>query len=87
MTGFLNLPNFFNIKVMYPLIDSAFIKRIKHIFVSTLAKPQCDNVMQPDPRSGEGCNTLFNKGFANVDTRKRMLYRHCYIPSLQAQCL
>ena len=57
-------------------------KRIKHSFpVSTLAKPQCDNVLQPDPQSGEGCKTLLHEGFANVDTQKRMLYRHCYIPS------
>ena len=57
-------------------------KRIKILFrVSTFAKPECDNVLQPDPRSGEGCNTLLHEGFANVDTRKRMLYRHCYIPS------
>ena len=40
-------------------------------------------MLQPDPRSGEGCNTLLHEGFANVDTRKRMLYRHCciYLPS------
>ena len=44
-------------------------------------------MMQPDPRSGEGCITLLvlHEGFANTDTRKRMLYRHCYITSLQAQ--
>ena len=49
--------------------------------VSTFAKPECDNVLQPDPRSGEGRNTLLHEGFANVDTLKRMLYRHCYIPA------
>ena len=49
------------------------------------AKPECDNVLQPDPRSGEGCNTLLHKGFANADTWKRMLYYHCYMPSLPAQ--
>ena len=42
-------------------------------------------MLQPDRRSGEGCNTLLHEGFANVDTRKRMLYRPCYIPSLQAE--
>ena len=58
------------------------LKRIQCLFrVSTFAKPECDNVLQPDPRSVEGCNTLINEGFANFDTRKRMLYRHCYIPS------
>ena len=36
----------------------------------------CDNVLQPDPRS-----------LANVNIPKRMLYRHCYIPSLQAQAV
>ena len=49
--------------------------------------PECDNVLQPDPRSGEGCNTLLPEGFANVDTRKRMLYRHCFKPPLLAQVL
>ena len=36
-------------------------KRIKHFFlVLTFAKPKCDNVLQPDPRSGEGCNTFLH---------------------------
>ena len=38
-------------------------------------------MLQPDLRSGEGCNTLIHEGFANVKTRKRLLYSHCYIPS------
>ena len=42
-------------------------------------------MLQPDPRSGEGCNTLIHEGFANVNTRKRLLYRHCYIPSFLVQ--
>ena len=42
-------------------------------------------MLQPDPRSGEGCNTLLHEGFANVNTRKRLLYRHCYIPSFLVQ--
>ena len=25
--------------------------------VLTFAKPECDNVLQPEPPSGEGCNT------------------------------
>ena len=39
-------------------------------------------MLQPDPRSGEGCITLLHSGFAkvHVDTQKRILYRH--IPSL-----
>ena len=39
-------------------------------------------MLQPDLGSGEGCNTLIHKGFANVNTRKRLLYYHCYIPSI-----
>ena len=42
-------------------------------------------MLQPDPRSGEGCNTLLHKGFANVNTRKTLLYRHCYKPSFLVQ--
>ena len=42
-------------------------------------------MLQPDPRSGEGCNTLIHEGFANVNTRKRLLYRHYYIPSFLVQ--
>ena len=42
-------------------------------------------MLQPDPRSGEGCNTLLHAGVANVNTRKRLLYRHCYIPSFLVQ--
>ena len=49
--------------------------------VLTFAKPVCDNVLQSDPRSIEGCNTLIHEGFASVNTWKRLLYRHCYIPS------
>ena len=36
-------------------------------------------MLQPEPRSGEGCNTLSHEGLANVNIRKGMLYRHCYI--------
>ena len=36
---------------------------------------------------GSGCNTLSHSGLANVNIRKRMLYRHCYIPSFQAQAV
>ena len=42
--------------------------------VLTFAKPECDNVSQLEPRSGEGCNTLSHEGVANVNTRKRMVY-------------
>ena len=39
-----------------------------------LAKPECDNALQPEPRSGEGCNTLSHEGLANVNIRKTLLY-------------
>ena len=54
--------------------------------ILTFAKPECD-VLQPEPRSGEGSNALSHEGLANVNIRKRMLYRHCYIPSFQAQAV
>ena len=44
-------------------------------------------MLQPEPRSGEGCNTLSHEGLANVNIRKRMLYRHCYIPYFVAQAV
>ena len=77
-------------KYVSSMVQKCYSKRIKHSFPcikSMFAKPKCDNVLQPDPRSGEGCNTLLHEGFANVDTGKRMLYRHCYIPSLPTQVL
>ena len=33
-------------------------------------------MLQPEQRSGEGCNTLSHEGLANVNIRKGMLYRH-----------
>ena len=63
----------------------------------TYAEPECDNVLQPEPQSCEGCNTLSHSGVANViiiphmnfpkRIRNRMLYHHCYIPSFQAQAV
>ena len=38
------------------------------------AKLSCDNVLQPEPRSGEGCNTLSHEGLANVNIRKGKFY-------------
>ena len=52
--------------------------------ILTFAKPERDNVLQSEQRSGEGCNTLSHEGLENVNIRKRMLYRHCYIPFFQA---
>ena len=42
-------------------------------------KPECDHVLQPEPRSGEGCYILSHEGLAKVNIRKIMLYRHCYV--------
>ena len=42
--------------------------------ILTFAKSSCDNVSQPEPRSGEGCYTLSHSGLANVNIRKRMFY-------------
>ena len=36
-------------------------------------KPECD-VLQPEPHSGEACNTLSHKGLTNVNIQKGMLY-------------
>ena len=67
------------------LLSTLINKRLNILFgILTFAKPECDTVLQPEPRSGEGCNTLSHKGLANVNIRKRMLYCHCYIPSFQA---
>ena len=64
------------------LVFSSLIRGKNILFrILTFAKPECGNVLQPEPRSGEGCNTLSHEGLANVNIRKRMLYRHCYIPS------
>ena len=38
------------------------------------AKPECDNVLQPSPLCGSGCNTLSHSGLANANTWKRMFY-------------
>ena len=40
--------------------------------VLTFAKPECDNVLQLEPR----------RLWQTLKHRKRMLYRHCYIPSI-----
>ena len=41
--------------------------------VLTFAKPECDNFLQPEPRSGGGCNTLSHEGLANVNTEKNVI--------------
>ena len=38
----------------------------------TFAKPECDTVLEPERRSGEGCNILSHEGLANVNIGKRM---------------
>ena len=48
--------------------------RIKIIFrVLIFGKPECD-VFQPEPHSGEACNTLLHKSLTNVNIQKGMLY-------------
>ena len=42
--------------------------------ILTFAKPECDSVLQPEPRSGVGCNTLSHSGLANVIIWKIMFY-------------
>ena len=44
------------------------------ISILTFAKPLCDNVLQPSPLFGLGCNTLSHSDFANVIIWKRMFY-------------
>ena len=41
--------------------------------VLTFAKPECDNVLQPETLRGSGCNTS-HWGLTNVNTRKRMCH-------------
>ena len=40
----------------------------------TFAKPSGNNVLQPSPLHGSGCNTLLPLGLANVNAWKRMFY-------------
>ena len=40
----------------------------------SLAKPECDNVLQRLPLRGLGCDTLSHSGLAKVNTQKRMFY-------------
>ena len=35
-------------------------------------KPECD-VLQPEPHSGEACNTLSHKGLTNVNIQKGII--------------
>ena len=71
-------PEIYSADFVYCKID--LIRGWNNLYrVLTFAKPECNNVLQPDPRSGEGCNTLLHEGFANVNTRKILLFRHCYI--------
>ena len=48
--------------------------RIKILFrVLMFGKPECD-VFQPEPHSGEACNTLSHKSLTNVN-----IVKECYI--------
>ena len=61
---------------LFPTVDKIFFF---HILM--FAKPECDNVLQPELRSSEDWITLSHADLAKVNIRKRMLYCHCYIPS------
>ena len=52
--------------------------KLTNILVLMFGKPECD-VLQPEPHSGEACNTLSHKGLTNVNIQKGMLYCHCNI--------
>ena len=41
----------------------------------------------PNREAVRAATQLSHEGLANVNIRKRMLYRHCYIPSFQAQAV
>ena len=50
--------------------------------ISTFAKPECDNVLQPDPRISEGCSTLLDEGFAKDYNCAIILYK-CLLYNLR----
>ena len=50
--------------------------------VSTFAKPECDNVLQPDSRISEGCSTLLDEGFAKEFNIAITLYK-CLLYNLR----
>ena len=50
--------------------------------ISTFAKPECDNVLQPDPRISEGCSTLLDEGFATDCNSAIILYK-CLLYNLR----
>ena len=42
------------------------------------AKPEGNNVLQPEPRGGECCNTLTHECLANVDTENNVILSLLY---------
>ena len=50
--------------------------------ISTFAKPECDNVLQPDPRTSEGCSTLLDEGFTKDCNSAIILYK-CLLYNLR----
>ena len=50
--------------------------------ISTFAKPECDNVLQPDPRISEGCSTLLDEGFA-IDCNSALILYKCLLYNLR----
>ena len=53
-------------------------KRIKHYFPS---KPECENVLQPDPRRNDGCHIITRELFKRQYTEKNVTV--IYFPCLQ----
>ena len=55
--------------------------KLKNILfrVLTLAKLECDNVLQPEQRSREGCNTLSHEALANINTENNVILSLFYI--------
>ena len=52
-------------------------KKINFILcVSTFAKPECDNVLQPDSGISEGCSTLLDESFAKECNIAITLYKY-----------
>ena len=48
-------------------------------------KPECD-VLQPEPHSGEACNTLSHKGLTNEHTERHVILPLLYIIGLLGYC-
>ena len=58
-------------KVLFELLSIRGQNIIFLVFM--FAKPEFDNVLQPELRSRDGCNTLSHEGLANVNTEKNVI--------------